>query len=168
MGGASVARSVSMAGELASIWWGLILLGLCAGVLSGALGLGSGTVLIPGMVILFAFPQKSAQGAALAVMVPMALLGAMRYWYNPDIEVNFAAVGLIVAGALVGSLIGTELAGRVPGHVLKKVFAVFLAIVAVKMLVFSTPAKKPEKAAPVPEQGAALIEKGSAHDDAGS
>ncbi len=32
--------------EISSIWWGLLLLGLFAGVLSGMLGLGSGAVVV--------------------------------------------------------------------------------------------------------------------------
>ncbi|HUS93397.1 MAG TPA: substrate-binding domain-containing protein [Phycisphaerae bacterium] len=53
-----------MPGELSSIWWGLVLLGLCGGVVSGTLGLGSGLIFVPALVLLFAVPQKSAQGTA--------------------------------------------------------------------------------------------------------
>jgi uncharacterized membrane protein YfcA len=48
-------------------------------------------------------------------------------------------VGLIICGALAGVLAGTELAFRLPNHILRKVFAAVLIIVAVKM--FMTPAK---------------------------
>jgi len=128
--------------QLSNLWWAFILLGVCAGVLSGALGLGSGTILVPTLVLLFGFMQKSAQGMALAVMVPMALLGAFRYWKNPQIEMNLAVVGLIVCGALVGALAGTELASCLPGHVLRKAFAIFLVIIAVKMFFNSAKIKK--------------------------
>lgn len=71
---------------------------------------------------------------ALAVMVPMVLVGALRYWKNPEIEMNATVIGLIILGALAGTLLGTELAARLPGHILRKLFAVILIIVAVKML----------------------------------
>ena len=90
-------------------------------------------------MLLCGFGQKSAQGMALAVMVPMTLVGALRYWKNPEIEINVVIVGLIICGALVGVLAGTELASRLPSHILKKVFAAVLIIVAVKM--FITPTK---------------------------
>ena len=128
--------------QLSNLWWAFILLGVCAGVLSGALGLGSGTILVPTLVLLFGFMQKSAQGMALAVMVPMALLGVLRYWKNPQIEMNLVVVGLIICGALVGVLAGTELASRLPGHVLRKAFAIFLIIVAAKMFFSSSKTKK--------------------------
>jgi len=120
-----------------------MLLGIVAGIVSGMLGLGSGAVVVPALVLLFSFPQKSAQGTALALMVPMALLGAFRYWRNPDIEVSLAIVGLIVLGALPGVMAGTELAARLPSHWLRKVFGVFLAIVAVKMFTAS-PGRAPK------------------------
>jgi hypothetical protein len=118
-----------------------MLLGLAAGVLSGALGVGSGIVLVPILAGVFMLPQKSAQGTALAVMAPMALMGAIRYWHNPSIEINIMMVAFIVLGALGGVLIGTTISQHVPGHYLRKVFAVFMVIVAVRM--FIMPKRKP-------------------------
>ncbi len=115
-------------------WWMFIVLGILSGILSGCLGVGSGALLIPALVIIFTIPQKSAQGMALAVMVPMALVGAIRYKLNPNINIDYNHVILISIGALVGVMIGTELITKIPAHALKKIFAIFLIIVAVKML----------------------------------
>jgi uncharacterized membrane protein YfcA len=120
-------------GPLPSAWWVFIVLGLGAGVISGMLGVGSGVLLIPVLVLLSHFEQKAAQGTALAVMVPMALVGAIRYWRNPAVELNGVVIGLLVLGAVAGALVGTELAARLPAGVLRKVFAVFLMLVAVRM-----------------------------------
>ena len=128
-----------MVAQLSNPWWAFVLLGICAGVVSGALGIGSGTILVPALVLLYGFGQKSAQGMALAAMVPMALLGALRYWRNPEIDMNTTVIGLVVCGALVGTLAGTELAARLPGHVLRRIFAIVLLIVAVRM--FVTPSR---------------------------
>jgi hypothetical protein len=125
--------------QLSSSWWILILIGLVAGVLSGMLGIGSGIVLVPVLVTFFLVPQKSAQGTALAVMVPMALLGAVRYWHNPEVSISLGLVALLIVGSLAGTLIGTELAARLPVHWLRKAFALFLIIAAVRMLITSPP-----------------------------
>ena len=122
-----------MIDQLSNPWWFFVLFGLCAGILSGALGLGAGIILVPTLVLLCTVGQKSAQGTALAVMVPMALLGALRYWNNPQVEMNAVLIGLIVCGALIGTLAGTELASRLPSHILRKAFAIFLVIAAMKM-----------------------------------
>ncbi len=132
-----------MIGQLSNPWWVFIVLGICAGVLSGTLGLGSGIIMIPTLALLFDFGQKSAQGMALAVMVPMALLGALRYWKNPEIEINTVIVGLIICGALVGVLVGTELAFRIPNHILRKLFAAVLVITAIKMFMTSAKSGQP-------------------------
>jgi len=120
-------------GSLPGEWWGFLVLGIGAGIVSGTLGVGSGTVIVPALVLLWGVGQKSAQGTALAVMVPMALVGALRYWRNPQVELHGPVILLIVLGAVAGTLAGTELAARLPAGVLRKAFAVFLAIVAIRM-----------------------------------
>jgi hypothetical protein len=124
-------------GPLPGEWWFLVVLGLCAGVGSGTLGVGSGIVVIPALVLLCGFEQKSAQGTALALMVPMALVGAIRYWRNPQVELNGMVILLLVLGAMVGVLAGTELAGRLPAGTLRKLFALVLMIVAIRMFTAS-------------------------------
>ena len=131
-----------MIAQLFHPWYFLILLGVSAGILSGTLGLGSGIILVPTLGLLCGYGQKSAQGMALAVKVPMTLVGALRYWRNPDVNMDIYVIFLIVCGALLGSLVGTELAARLPAHVLRKAFAVVLVVVAVKM--FVTPSKPKE------------------------
>ena len=126
--------------QLSNPWWMFVILGLAGGMLSGALGVGSGIVFVPILASVFMLPQKSAQGTALAVMAPMALLGVMRYRYNLSIEINVMMVVLLVLGAVVGVLVGTAVIDYVPGHWLRKVFAVFMVIVAVRM--FMMPPKR--------------------------
>jgi len=111
----------------------LVLVGILAGVISGMLGVGSGALLIPVLVLAFSVPQKSAQGVTLAVMVPMALIGAIRYKLNPEVEVDLGTALLLAGGAIAGVFLGTELAMKLPAHVLRKMFAVFLFVVALRM-----------------------------------
>ena len=133
-----------MIAQLSGCWWLFIVLGVFAGLVSGTLGLGGGVVFVPALVILCGFGQKSAQGTALAVMVPMTLLGALRYWKNPEIDMSMTIILLILLGALVGVLAGAELAFLLPNQVLRKVFAIFLVIVAVRMFIASPGPKQPE------------------------
>ena len=155
-----------MFSQLSNPWWFFVVLGLGAGVLSGALGLGSGIILIPTLVLLCGFYQKNAQGTALAVMVPMALLGAMRYWKNPQVEMNGAVIGLIICGALVGTLAGTEFAARLPSHILRKAFAVFMVIAALKIFI-SKPKQQAGPDGSVEQIKASLIELGGSNNEAG-
>jgi uncharacterized membrane protein YfcA len=122
-------------------WWLYILIGLCCGVFGASFGVGSGIILVPVLAILFSFGQKSAQGMSLAVMVPLALMGAWRYYQNPDIDIRLGVVLFLSIGAVIGAFFGAKIAGFLPAHILRKLFAVFLIIAALKMLFFS-PAKK--------------------------
>ncbi|NIP22828.1 MAG: TSUP family transporter [Phycisphaerae bacterium] len=131
-----------MISQLSNPWWIFILLGICAGVLSGALGIGAGIILVPTLVLFCDFGQKSAQGMSLAVMVPMVMVGALRYWKNPEVEMHGTTLGLIILGALAGVLAGTELASRLPSPHLRKIFAAVLLLVALKMFVGSARLKQ--------------------------
>lgn len=118
-----------------ALHWGLFLvIGLAGGVACGMLGIGGGSVMVPALVLLAGYTQKSAQGTALAIIVPMALAAFLRYRFSPEIVMDNRTIGLLMVTGVVGALIGAELAARVPGHILKKIFAVFLIIVAFKML----------------------------------
>jgi len=111
-----------------------ILLGLGAGIASGIFGIGGGVVLIPAMVFLFGLTQHQAQGTTLAVMVPpIGLLAAMRYYYSGNVKINMAL--FVCAGFFIGGLIGAHLIQGVPDALLKKLFGVFMLVIAVRMIV---------------------------------
>lgn len=129
-------------------WWTFVALGVCAGVVSGMLGVGSGTVIIPALVLLMGFQQKSAQGMCLAAMVPMVAVGAIRYKLNPSIEVDVASAALLALGGVVGAFVGVEIVTRLPGSVLRKVFACFIIAVGLRMLFTPGRARPSGDAAP--------------------
>jgi uncharacterized membrane protein YfcA len=113
-------------------WWMLLVIGVLSGVLSGTFGVGAGIIMIPALVFL-AVPQKDAQAVALAVMVPMALLGAWRYHRNPEIHLNLGMAAWIALGSVAGVLLGTHFAGVLTGTVLRRLFALVMVGVAVRM-----------------------------------
>ena len=121
-------------------WLIYILVGLVCGIFGASLGVGGGAILVPVLALAFGFTQKSAQGMSLAVIVPLAAVAAFRYYQNPEIEINLGVVLFLAVGAVVGAVIGAKIAALLPGNILRKFFAAFLVVVAVKM--FLTPAKK--------------------------
>ena len=112
----------------------LVILGMVTGVISGALGVGSGIIFIPALVLILGASQKVAQGTSLAVMVAMALMGAIRYYMNPEIKLQMPVILILAVAAVVGANIGSSLAFVLPGAVLRKCFAVFVILVGVRML----------------------------------
>lgn len=157
----------TMLEQLGNPWWAFIVVGIVAGILSGSLGLGGGIILVPTLVFACGYPQKSAQGMALAIMGPMVLFGAFRYWRNEAVEINMTAVAWIIVGALVGVMIGTGIASRLPGEVLRKIFAVVLVIVAVKMFVGSSRSQQAAAGNLTEQSNASLVEPGGTSNESG-
>ncbi len=158
----------TMLEQLGNPWWGFIVVGIFAGILSGSLGLGGGVILVPALVFACGYPQKSAQGMALAIMVPMVLLGAFRYWQNEAVDIHLTAVSWIIAGALVGVMIGTMIAGRLPTEVLRKIFAVVLVVVAVKMFIGPSRSQKAMAEEKLKDQNnVSMVEPGGTSNESG-
>ena len=109
-----------------------ILLGLCAGVLSGLLGIGGGVVLVPMMVFLLGIAQHSAQGISMLVIIPTALVSVWQF--NKDKLINYQAALYLAIGAVVGALISANLVQYVPPNELKRIFGLFVIYSGVKMM----------------------------------
>ena len=110
-----------------------ILLGAMAGVFSGMFGIGGATVLIPALVFLCGFSQHMAQGTTLAALVPpIGLLAAMRYWQSGNVKSSVAA--FICAGFFIGGYFGAGLVQNLPELLLKRLFGVFLLVISIRMI----------------------------------
>ena len=116
-----------------SIWF-YIIAGLVAGIFSGFLGIGGGTIIIPFLVLIAGFTQHQAQGTTLAMMVPpIGLLAAIRYYY--DGNVNIKAAVLLCAGFVIGGLLGAHFVSPIPDTMLKKIFGIYLIIIGLKLVI---------------------------------
>jgi uncharacterized protein len=111
---------------------GLAAVGLGAGFLAGLLGIGGGVVMVPAMVLLFGFDQHVAQGTSLLVIIPSALTGSYTHHRNGRLLLRDAA--LLGAGGVVGALIGSVSALSLDDTVLRRLFAAFLILTALRML----------------------------------
>ncbi|MFH1196236.1 MAG: TSUP family transporter [bacterium] len=112
----------------------LLIIGLAAGLLSGMLGIGGGIIIIPMLVGLLGYSQKAAQGTSLGLLLlPIGILAVMNYYKAGFI--NLKAVLIMVVTFVIGSYISSKFAVNLPDTILKKVFAVFLLIYALKLLI---------------------------------
>ena len=110
-----------------------IILGIAAGIASGFLGIGGGSIIIPALVYICGFTQHQAQGTTLAMMVPpIGLLAALSYYYSGNVNIKVAAI--LCAGFFFGGLLGATLVKAIPDLLLKRIFGIFLALIAFKMI----------------------------------
>jgi len=102
----------------------LLLTGVFTGFLSGMMGVGGGTIMVPAMVLLAGMGQHISQGTALLAMVPAGGVGAYTHARLGNIE-RVLLAGLI-PGILAGTYLGGTLAHHLPEAALRSVFAAVL------------------------------------------
>ena len=111
----------------------LIIIGVAAGMLGGMVGIGGGLVIVPALVYFLAFSQHEAQGTSLGLLLlPVGILGVINYYKNGYVDMR--AVGLLAIGFIVGNYFGSKWALSIPQITLKKIFAIFMILIAFKML----------------------------------
>ncbi|MFZ2783083.1 MAG: sulfite exporter TauE/SafE family protein [Sediminibacterium sp.] len=120
----------------------LVVVGLVAGFLSGLIGIGGGVIIVPALVLFLGFTQKEAQGTSLGILLlPVGILAVIQYYKQGYMNVNYV---LIVAAAFVfGGFLGSKLALGLSDAKMKKIFAIIMMLIAIKMLFFDRP--KPAK-----------------------
>jgi uncharacterized protein len=111
----------------------LLVIGIITGVMAGMLGIGGGLVVIPALVMVMGMSQQAAQGTSLAMMLPpIGILAAYNYYKAGHVDIKIALVLAITF--IAGSYFGSKLAIRLPQELMKKIFGIFLLLVAIKML----------------------------------
>jgi uncharacterized protein len=115
--------------------WKDIAIGAVTGLTSGLFGVGGGIILVPILVILFKVNQHKAQATSLVVVALAAVTGAVTYSLADS--VSWIAVPFLIAGGLLGTLLGTIAVKKVKDRILKLVFGVFLVFVAIRIVVQS-------------------------------
>jgi uncharacterized protein len=111
---------------------GFIVIGIVAGTVSGLLGIGGAIIIVPALVLFLGFNQETAQGTTLLLMIPpIGLLAALEYYKAG--QVNIKAAVIIAVFFFISALFGGKLALKLDPQVLRKVFAVLLAVIAVRM-----------------------------------
>ena len=117
--------------------WIFLLIGLGAGVLSGLFGIGGGVVIVPALIFLASMQPQTATGTSLAaLLLPVGALGAYEYYKHG--QLNIVAAGLIALGLFIGAGFGARFSLLLSGVALRRAFAVFLALIAIRMW-FSQP-----------------------------
>lgn len=111
----------------------LILIGLMAGVFGGIFGVGGAIVMIPALVYFLGVDQHTAQGTSLAVMLPpIGLFAAYNYYKAGQVNIWYAVI--IAITFMIGGYFGSKIALILPENVMKKVFGIFLILVALRLI----------------------------------
>ncbi len=110
-----------------------VVIGVVAGILSGLLGIGGATIIIPILVFIYGFSQQQAQGTTLALLLlPLGILAIVPYYQQGYIDVKVAA--LLAIGFVFGGYVGARVATSLPSATLGKIFGVVLVLLGLRFL----------------------------------
>jgi hypothetical protein len=111
----------------------LVLVGMLAGLMSGLLGIGGGTVMVPGFTVLGKLPLKTTIATSLACVAIFAIPSTVTHAIGHNIDWRIALC--LAIGVIPGARIGAAAAMRASDEGLRKAVATFLGIIAAVYLV---------------------------------
>ena len=115
----------------------LVIIGLCAGMLSGLIGVGGGVIVVPALVYFLGFSQHEAQGTSLGLLLlPVGILAVANYYKQGYIDVKVVAI--MCLAFVLGGWLGSKISLALPEEIVKKIFAIILFYTAFKMLGWDT------------------------------
>jgi uncharacterized membrane protein YfcA len=106
--------------------------GLAVGVLTGLVGVGGGFVIVPALVLLAGVPIRHAIGTSLLV-ISLSTVTALAA-YRSQATISWRVVAAFTALAIVGAVVGTQVARRVPARSLRRAFGVLILAIAAFLL----------------------------------
>lgn len=126
-------------------------LGAVAGVFAGLLGVGGGAIMVPLLAMMFAaqgFPPTHLLHLALGTSMSAIVFTSLSslYAHHRHGAVRWPIVGALAPGIVIGTLLGAQIAAKVPTRPLGLFFAAFMSYVAVQMIINAKP--KPSRELP--------------------
>lgn len=119
-----IAKPWLIQGGVPPVWektlW-LLAAGLFTGFLSGMMGVGGGSIMVPAMVLLAGMGQHIAQGSSLLAMVPAGIAGAAAHWRLGNVEGD--ALWGLLPGITLGAFAGGMAAVAMNADWLRWIFA---------------------------------------------
>jgi len=106
-------------------------LGLAAGVLAGLFGVGGGILFVPTLTLILGLTQIHAEASSLLAILPPVIVGTWRQQRYDNVRWRPALI--IGLSAVAGVEGGVQIAENLPEHVLRRLFAALVLIVALQV-----------------------------------
>lgn len=111
----------------------VILDGVVVGVITGLVGAGGGFLVVPALALLGGLSMPVAVGTSLVVITMKSFAGLAGYLTS--VQLDWGLVGAVTVAAIIGSLLGSRLAGRIPEALLRTGFGVFVLVMGIFVLI---------------------------------
>jgi uncharacterized membrane protein YfcA len=110
----------------------LAAIGIAAGAFSGLFGVGGGTVIVPLLILWFAYGERVATGTSLAAIVVIAAFAAGGQALHGNVE--WLDGVLIAVPAVAGVIVGATVQQRIPQRAISLMFAALLLAQSVHLV----------------------------------
>jgi uncharacterized membrane protein YfcA len=110
----------------------LLIEGGVVGAVTGLVGAGGGFLVVPALVLLGRIPMRIAVGTSLVVISMKSFAGLAGHLGHVDVAWPITLA--VTAAAVLGSLAGGRLAGRIPADALRRGFGVLVLAMAAFVL----------------------------------
>lgn len=117
----------------------VLLDGAVVGLVTGLVGAGGGFLVVPALALLGGLPMSVAVGTSLVVIAMKSFAGLAGYLST--VQLDWGLTLGVTAAAVVGSIIGGRLVGRIPEAALRKAFGWFVLAMGAFVLVQQAPAE---------------------------
>ncbi len=112
----------------------VMLIGFGVGIMTGLVGAGGGFLIIPALVLFLRLDMKVAVGTSLMIIAANSLVGFLGTIGSASIPIPWNLLLALTAISIVGILIGTVLAKKIPGSKLKVGFGYFVLVMGLFIL----------------------------------
>jgi uncharacterized membrane protein YfcA len=109
-----------------------ILLGFFAGLPSGLLGIGGGSLMVPIMVLAMGMSMHITVATSMFTMIFTSTSGVIEHFRLDHINSEYAL--LLVLGTIFGAQVGAYASKRISDRNLRRVFGLVLVIVSIRMI----------------------------------
>jgi hypothetical protein len=132
-------RPVKLSNELHTprAFWKVASDGVMVGILTGLVGVGGGFLIIPALVLLGGLSMSLAVGTSLVIITMNAASGFWENLHALDalhLSLDWGVIALFAVLGIAGGQVGHYLKERLPQQFLRRMFAVFLLLMAVYIL----------------------------------
>jgi hypothetical protein len=107
-------------------------IGFCVGFVSGLFGIGGGSLFVPMMVLLFAFPPHVATATSMFVIFLSSITGSAAHVLEG--EISWLSALFLAPGAWIGGKIGARIASRMSGSRLLWLLRLTLFVLALRLI----------------------------------
>lgn len=110
----------------------LIISGAVTGALSGFFGGGGGMLVVPALTLIMKLPEKKAHATAIAVILPVTIVGAVTYILkNVQTGQGFSMTAI---GVIIGGLLGASLLKKLSNKFISFLFYGVMILAGIKMV----------------------------------